>query len=133
MLFEIGSVICAAISLGATPTSSGDSLELRSIHLSFENSVIRHLDCRIQTPPRNHESVKESISKLIAAMKGIHCSLLQMISVLWPMFIVGWETYDTNEREFSHNRIGDMQIHGMGKFTRARELWSKFWASTTSL
>lgn len=111
----------------------GDSLELQSTHLAFVHAALLHLHRRVQILPKNHETVKEDIRKVISAVEDIPPFSSTNILILWPMFSVGCETNDTREREFIHKRMGDMQSLGMGNFTRARELLSKFWASETSL
>lgn len=113
--------------------SGGDSPELQSTHLAFVHSALLHLHRRIQKLPRDHETVKEDTRKIIAAVEDIPPFSSANILILWPMFSVGCETDDIKERDFIHNRMGDMQSLGMGNFTRARELLNKFWASETSL
>ncbi|CAG8896475.1 unnamed protein product [Penicillium egyptiacum] len=121
------------LSLVECSVSSGDSLELQSTHLAFVHSALLHLHRRVQTLPRNNETVNEDVRNIIAAVEGIPPFSSANILILWPMFSVGCETDDTKEREFINNRMGDMQSLGMGNFTRARELLTKFWASETSL
>ncbi|CAG7957782.1 unnamed protein product [Penicillium nalgiovense] len=121
------------LSLVECSVSSGYSLELQSTHLAFVHSALLHLHRRVQTLPRNHETVKEDIRNIITAVEDIPPFSSANILILWPMFSAGCETDDTKEREFIHNRMGDMQSLGMGNFTRARELLTKFWASETSL
>ncbi|CAI7654068.1 unnamed protein product [Penicillium glandicola] len=121
------------LSLVDCSVSDGDSLELRSTHLAFVHSALLHLHRRVQELPKSHETVKEDITKIIAAVEDIPPFSSANILILWPMFSVGCETDDTKEREFIHNRMGDMQGLGMGNFTRARELLSRFWACETSL
>ncbi|CRL21869.1 Fungal transcriptional regulatory protein, N-terminal [Penicillium camemberti] len=111
----------------------GDSLELQSTHLAFVHAALLHLHRRVQILPKNHETVKQDIRKVISAVEDIPPFSSTNILILWPMFSVGCETNDTRHREFIHKRMGDMQSLGMGNFTRARELLSKFWASETSL
>lgn len=113
--------------------SGGDSLELQSTHRAFVHSALLHLHRRIQKLPRDHETVKEDTRKIIAAVEDIPPFSSANILILWPMFSVGCEIDDIKERDFIHNRMGDMQSLGMGNFTRARELLNKFWASETSL
>ncbi|KAJ5205493.1 hypothetical protein N7491_003879 [Penicillium cf. griseofulvum] len=120
-------------SLVRCSVSSGDSLELQSTHLAFVHSALLHLHRRVQILPKSHKKVKEDTRKIIAAVEDIPPRSSANILILWPMFSVGCETDDTKEREFIHSRMGDMQSLGMGNFTRARELLSKFWASGTSL
>lgn len=121
------------ISLVECGVSGGDSIELQSTHLAFVHSALLHLHRRVQILPRNHETVKEDIRKVITAVKDIPPFSSANILILWPMFSVGCESDDPKEREFIHNRMGDMQSLGMGNFTRARELLNKFWTSETSL
>jgi hypothetical protein len=120
-------------SLVRCSVSSGDSLELQSTHLAFVHSALLHLHRRVQTLPKNDKTVKDDIKKIITAVEDIPPFSSANILILWPMFSVGCETDDTKEREFIHSRMGDMQSLGMGNFTRARDLLSKFWASETSL
>ncbi|KAJ5202215.1 hypothetical protein N7449_004294 [Penicillium cf. viridicatum] len=133
ILAEARTLEIEILSLVECSVSGGDSLELRSTHLAFVHSALLHLHRRVQTLPRNHETVKEDIREVIAAVEDIPPFSSANILILWPMFSVGCETNDTKERKFIHNRMGDMQSLGMGNFTRARELLSKFWASKTSL
>ncbi|KAJ5521303.1 hypothetical protein N7527_005418 [Penicillium freii] len=121
------------LSLVECSVSGGNSLELQSTHLAFVHSALLLLHRRVQTLPSNRETVKEDIGKVIAAVGKIPPFSSANILILWPMFSVGCETDDTKEREFIHKRMGDMQSLGMGNFTRARELLSRFWASETSL
>ncbi|KAJ5375487.1 hypothetical protein N7517_007493 [Penicillium concentricum] len=121
------------ISLVECSVSGGDSFELQSTHLAFVHSALLHLHRRVQSLPRNHETVKEDIEKILTAVEHIPPFSSANILILWPMFSVGCETDHIKQREFIHNRMGDMQSLGMGNFTRARELLSKFWASETSL
>lgn len=121
------------ISLVECGVSGGDSIELQSTHLAFVHSALLHLHRRVQILPRNHETVKEDIRKVITAVKDIPPFSSANILILWPMFSVGCESDDPKECEFIHNRMGDMQSLGMGNFTRGRELLNKFWTSETSL
>ena len=121
------------LSLVECSVSGGDSIELQSTHLAFVHSALLHLHRRVQILPKNHDTVKGDIKKIIAAMEDIPLFSSANILILWPMFSVGCETDDTDEREFIHNRMGNMQSLGMGNFTRARELLTRFWASGTTL
>ncbi|KAJ5254075.1 hypothetical protein N7524_011255 [Penicillium chrysogenum] len=121
------------LSLVGCSVSGGDSIELKNTHLAFVHSALLHLHRRVQTLPRDHETVKEDIRNIIAAVEDIPPFSSANILILWPMFSAGCETDDADEREFIHNRMGDMQSLGMGNFTRARELLSKFWTFETSL
>ena len=108
-------------------------LELQSTHLAFVHSALLHLHRRVQMFPKNHDVVKTDLFNIINAVKQIAPFSSANILILWPVFSAGCETDDTEEREFIDNRMGDMQRHGLGNFTRARELLSKFWESGTPL
>ncbi|OQE05064.1 hypothetical protein PENVUL_c027G08469 [Penicillium vulpinum] len=88
------------ISLVECSVSGGDSIELQSTHLAFIHSALLHLHRRVQTLQRNHETVKEDIRRIIAAVKDIPPFSSANILILWPMFSVGCETNDTKERDF---------------------------------
>jgi hypothetical protein len=111
----------------------GDHIELQSTHLAFVYSALLHLHRRVQMLPGNHHLVKSDIKNIVHAVEQMSSLSSANILILWPMFSAGCETNDTKEREFIHKRMGDMQNLGMGNFTRARELLSKYWASKTSL
>jgi hypothetical protein len=108
-------------------------LELQNTHLAFVHSALLHLHRRVQMLPKNHDVVKTDIFNIINAVGQIAPFSSANILILWPVFSAGCETDDTEERVFIDSRMGDMQGHGMGNFTRARELLSKFWASETPL
>lgn len=108
-------------------------LELQSTHLAFVHSALLHLHRRVQMIPKDHDVVKTDIFNLLKAVKQIAPFSSANILILWPVFSAGCETDDIEERELIDDRMGDMQSHGLGNFTRARELLLKFWASKTPL
>jgi hypothetical protein len=108
-------------------------VELQSTHLAFVHSALLHLHRRVQLFPKDHEVVKTDLFNIINAVKQITPFSSANILILWPVFSAGCETEDLEQREFIDSRMGDMQSHGMGNFTRARELLIKFWASKTTL
>lgn len=107
--------------------------ELNNTHLAFVHSALLHLHRRVQFLPKYRQTIKRDLSNIVNAVKRIPSSSFANILILWPIFSAGCETDDFDEREFINKRMGDMQSHGLGNFTRARELLSKFWASNTSL
>ncbi|CAG8135796.1 unnamed protein product [Penicillium salamii] len=107
--------------------------ELRNTHLAFVYSALLHLHRRVQLVPKDHGIVKKDLSNILKAVKNIPPFSFANILILWPVFSAGSETDDTEERKFIHTRMGDMQSHGLGNFTRARELLSKFWAANTPM
>jgi hypothetical protein len=111
----------------------GDHIELQHTHLAFGYSALLHLHRRVQMLPIDHELVKSDIKNLVHAVEQIPSFSSTNILILWPMFSAGCETNDDKERDFIHKRMGDMQNIGMGNFTRARELLSKYWASNSLL
>jgi hypothetical protein len=108
-------------------------LGLQSTHLAFVHSALLHLHRRVQMLPKNHDLVKTDLLNIIDAVKQIAPFSAANILILWPVFSAGCETDDAEERAFIDTRMGDMQSHGLGNFTRARELLRKFWASETPL
>ncbi|KAJ5326350.1 uncharacterized protein N7506_009452 [Penicillium brevicompactum] len=105
--------------------------ELQSTHLAFVHSALLHLHRRVQLLPKNHEIVKADLSNIVNAVKQIPPSSSANILILWPVFSAGCETDDIEERNFIHRRMGDMESHGLGNFTRARGLLNTFWAAKT--
>ncbi|CAG7929552.1 unnamed protein product [Penicillium olsonii] len=107
--------------------------ELQSTHLAFVHSALLHLHRRVQLIPKCDAIVKTDLSNIIKAVRNIAPFSFANILILWPIFSAGSETDDIAEREFIHNRMCDMQTHGLGNFARARQLLNKFWDANTPM
>ena len=106
---------------------------LQSTHLAFVHSTLLHTHRRVQCLPRNHETVQTDIRNILSAIMSIPPFSSGNILILWPIFSAGCEADDGHDRELIYNRMGDMETLGMGSFTRARGLLTKYWASETTM
>ncbi|KAB2577387.1 hypothetical protein DBV05_g3880 [Lasiodiplodia theobromae] len=107
--------------------------ELRSTNMAFFHASLLHLHRRVTCLPKDHAKVREDISNILSAVNDIPRSSTANILVLWPIFSAGCETDEIWEQEIINSRMLNMQILGMGNYTRARQVLLDYWSSSSPL
>lgn len=130
---ELYSLVGRTVSDNVRSSRGELATELQETHHAFVYSALLHLHRRVQMLPKNSTKVLADIENILDAVAHIRPLSPANILILWPIFSVGCETEDPNQRSFVQDRMNNMQGFGMGNFTRAKRLLSTFWASGTSL
>ncbi len=107
--------------------------ELKLSHSAFVHTALLHLHRRVQLLSKSHQIVRTDVRNILQAVGKLPASSTTNILLLWPIFSAGCETDDVTERAIVDERMSHMQSLGMGNFTRARDVLTRFWCSGTDL
>ncbi|KAJ5287794.1 hypothetical protein N7478_003480 [Penicillium angulare] len=103
--------------------------EMQCIHRAFLYTALLHLYRRVQDLPKYHTKAVYAVHMIIETIQMIPRESSSNILTLWPVFTVGCETDDPEQRKIIEQRISRMEAFGMGNVETARQAMHAYWES----
>ena len=103
--------------------------EMQCIHRAFLYTALLHLYRRVQELPKYHTKAVYAVHMIIETIQMIPRESSSNILTLWPVFTVGCETDDLEQRRIIEQRISKMESFGMGNVETARQAMHAYWES----
>ncbi|KAJ5646496.1 hypothetical protein N7490_002868 [Penicillium lividum] len=111
------------------PDTRKRAVEMQCIHRAFLYTALLHLYRRVQELPKYHTKAVYAVHMIIETIQMIPRESSSNILTLWPVFTVGCETDDPDQRNIIEQRIAKMESFGMGNVETARQAMHAYWES----
>jgi len=126
-------IISLMPSVAQPSTIPGRASELFSCNLAFVHATLLFLHRHVQLLPATHFKVIRDLAQIVDAIASIPLFSTTNILALWPVFSIGCETLDLDQRDFVKIRMLAMRTYGVGNFSRADKMLHDYWASGSGL
>ncbi|TLS27644.1 hypothetical protein PpBr36_05218 [Pyricularia pennisetigena] len=112
----------------ATPDVAHWNLgEISAVNRAYHHAGSVHLQRRVLGKPTTHPDVRGPIGEIVRCLDEISRGGTAETSMLFPLFTVGCETEDENQRRIVLDRMSCIERTGMEQNRRARELMERVW------